>query len=57
MTYHPATLLIGIEDSQKKVVLQDYWFGNNYEVSFDDFNKLWEEMRPDAEKCLSGSPA
>jgi tetratricopeptide (TPR) repeat protein len=47
ISYHPATLLIGIEDSQKKVILHDFWFGNNYEVSFDDFNKLWEGVRPD----------
>lgn len=46
VTYIPAKLLIGIEESQKKVILHDFWFGNNYEVSFDDFNKLWEKTRP-----------
>lgn len=45
--YHPATILIGVKDSQKKVVLHDYWFGNNYEISYDDFDKLWGKMRPD----------
>jgi hypothetical protein len=47
VAYAPPTLLIGVEDSQKKVILHSFWFGNNYEMSFDDFDKLWERMRPE----------
>jgi tetratricopeptide (TPR) repeat protein len=45
--YHPAGVLIGIKESEKKLVVHDYWQGNNYEISFDDFQKLWEKLRPD----------
>lgn len=46
ITYLPLNLLIGVKKSQNKVILHSYWFGNNYEVSFDDFNKLWEKTDP-----------
>lgn len=47
ITYYPATVLIGIKESEQKLVFHNYWLGNNYEVTYDDFNKLQERMRPD----------
>jgi len=47
VTFYPATLLIGIKEAESKLVFHDYWFGNNYEMTFDEFNKRWEKMRPD----------
>jgi|GEM_PF-1488640 len=46
-TYHPAKVLIGIKETEKKMIVHDYWLGNNYEISFDDFAKDWEKMRSD----------
>lgn len=45
--YHPAKVLIGINEPERKLIMHDFWLGNNLEISFDDFNKLWERMRPD----------
>lgn len=50
VTYHPATLLIGIKDSEKKLVFHNYWLGNNYEISYDTYEKMWERMRTDERK-------
>jgi len=47
VTYHPATVLIGIKESEKKLIFHNYWLGNNYEISYDEFNELWGRMRPD----------
>ncbi len=33
-------VLIGISDSNKKITVQDYYFGNNYEISYADFEQL-----------------
>lgn len=45
--YQPTTILIGINESEKKLILHSFWFGNNYEISFDEFNSLWNAARPD----------
>lgn len=34
-------LLIGIRDSDKKLIFHHFTLGNNAEVSFEDFEKLW----------------
>lgn len=47
VTFYPATLLIGIKETEGKLVFHDYWLGNNYEMTFDEFNKRWKKMRPD----------
>lgn len=44
--YYPARVLIGLKESEKKLVFHDYWFGNNYEVSFDEYGKLVEKTPP-----------
>lgn len=33
-------LVIGVFDKEKKVVVHDYAFGNNYEISYGDFEKM-----------------
>lgn len=40
--FNPAWLLIGIKNSEKRLVFHNYWQGNNYEINFDDFNKIKE---------------
>lgn len=47
VVYRPATVLIGIKESEQKLIFHSYWLGNNYEITYDDFNKLQERMRPD----------
>lgn len=47
INFHPLSVLIGIKESEKKIVFHNYYFGNNYEMSFADFEKSWERMRPD----------
>lgn len=44
--YHPLTLIIGIRESEQKLILHDAYLGNNYEISFDEFSKRSERMRP-----------
>lgn len=46
LQYYPPSVLIGIKNSKKKLVLHSYWYGNNYEISFDDFNALWSATPP-----------
>lgn len=41
--YYPARVLIGLKESEKKLIFHDYWLGNNYEVSFDEYNRLLEK--------------
>jgi tetratricopeptide (TPR) repeat protein len=38
--YKPAKILIGIEENRKVLTFHDFWLGNNYEINFDDFDKL-----------------
>lgn len=33
-------VVIGIFEDTKKILVHDYFFGNNYEISFDDFQKM-----------------
>lgn len=33
-------VVIGIYENQNKVIVHDHDFGNNYEISFEDFNKM-----------------
>jgi tetratricopeptide (TPR) repeat protein len=46
LQYYPPSVLIGIKSSEKKLVLHSYWYGNNYEIGFDDFNALWGATAP-----------
>lgn len=34
-------VVIGIFDDKKTIIVHDYDFGNNFEISYDDFNKLF----------------
>ena len=40
ITYYPATVLFGINEKDQKLTFHSYWLGNNYEISFDEFNQL-----------------
>lgn len=44
ISYFPATVLIGINEVSQKLIMHNYWLGNNYEMSFDEFNKLEEKL-------------
>lgn len=45
--YYPATVLIGIDEPEQKVIFSSYWLGNNYEISFDEFQILQNRMLSD----------
>jgi hypothetical protein len=34
-------VVIGVFDNDKKIIVQDHDFGNNYEISYDDFEKMF----------------
>lgn len=38
-------VVIGLFDKDEKVVLHDYYFGNNYEISYTDFEKMFQLHR------------
>jgi len=38
--YKPK-VMIGIFDKEKKVIVHDYYLGNNYEISYQDFEKMF----------------
>ena len=44
--YSVATLVIGIKEDEKKIVLHDYWFGNNFEITYEDFNSRMGRKKP-----------
>lgn len=45
--YYPATVLIGVDEKEQRLTFHSYWLGNNYELSFDDFNQLENRLQPD----------
>jgi len=45
--YYPATILIGVDEKDQKLTFHNYWLGNNYEMSFDEFNQLENKLQPD----------
>ena len=36
-------VVIGIFDKEKKVIVHDYFFGNNYEIQYQDFEKMFAQ--------------
>jgi tetratricopeptide (TPR) repeat protein len=38
VNYYPYNVLVGIDYVQKKLIFHNYWFGNNYEISFNHFD-------------------
>jgi tetratricopeptide (TPR) repeat protein len=38
--YNPIKILIGISEHRKILTFHDFWLGNNYEMTFGDFDKL-----------------
>lgn len=47
LTWHPAWILIGVNEKERTVVLQNSVLGADYVVSFDQLEKMWERMRPE----------
>ena len=47
LPYHPMKVIIGVDNPGKKITIHDYWLGSNYEMSFDDLDRMWANMRPD----------
>ena len=43
-------MIIGFNESEQKVIVQDYWLGNNYEISLTDLDQRWSRMRKDEQK-------
>jgi tetratricopeptide (TPR) repeat protein len=44
--YSPATLVIGIKENENKIIVHDYWLGNNLEITYDDFNNRMARINP-----------
>ncbi|MBI2618288.1 tetratricopeptide repeat protein [Candidatus Kaiserbacteria bacterium] len=40
--YYPLSVIIGINESEQTLTLHNYWLGNNYKISFEDFATLQE---------------
>ncbi|HYF13302.1 MAG TPA: papain-like cysteine protease family protein, partial [Candidatus Paceibacterota bacterium] len=40
LAYASPYVLIGIDEVEKRLTLHNYWFGNNLELTFDEFNNL-----------------
>lgn len=51
LRYH---LGIGVFDQDQKIVVHDYYFGNNYEISYDDFEEMFS---PNARSILAVWPS
>lgn len=49
--YYPLTLLIGINEKEQKLIFHNYWLGNNYEISYNEFNQL-ENSLPISQRNL-----
>jgi len=46
LSYNPVVVIIGINENEKKIIVHDFWLGNNREISFAELNKLWEKIKP-----------
>jgi len=44
INYYPTTVLIGVDEKNQKLTFHDFWLGNNYEMTFNDFNKLESQL-------------
>ncbi|MFA7319312.1 MAG: tetratricopeptide repeat protein [Parcubacteria group bacterium] len=47
LAYAPSAVMIGLDEKEQKLTFHNYWLGNNYEMSFDEFNQLENKLRPD----------
>lgn len=41
-TFRTFRLVIGLDDRRQRVITHDFTFGNNYEISYGEFEKLWQ---------------
>lgn len=49
IAFYPASTLIGIDENGQKLILHNFWLGNNYEISFDEFGKLQNRLPQDSQ--------
>ncbi len=49
IVFYPAATLIGINEKDQKLTMHNFWLGNNYEISFDEFNKLESKLPQDSQ--------
>ncbi len=47
VNYFSAMVLIGIKESEEKLIFHNTWLGNNYEITFEEFNKLQKRLKPE----------
>lgn len=45
-----ASVVIGVSERSKTITLHNWTHGNNYEVSFDEFDRLWTSFIPEANR-------
>lgn len=46
VAFTPVTIIIGIDEKSQKLTMHNYWLGNNYEMTFDEFNRLENKLQP-----------
>lgn len=46
IAFTPVAIMIGIDEKSQKLIFHNYWLGNNYEMTFDEFNRLENELQP-----------
>ena len=44
--YPPLVVIIGVKESEQKLILHDVWLGNNFEMSFDEYNQRQAQLPP-----------
>ena len=46
VAFTPVNIIIGIDEKNQKLIFHNYWLGNNYEMTFDEFNQLENKLQP-----------
>ena len=45
LNYFPATVLVGVDEKEKTLLFYSYWYGADYKISFEEFNRL-QKVKP-----------
>lgn len=48
LNYQPLVTVIGVDEVREKIIVHDFWLGNNREISFADLDLLWGKVKPAA---------
>ncbi|MEI7426304.1 MAG: tetratricopeptide repeat protein [Candidatus Moraniibacteriota bacterium] len=48
--YYSEFVIIGVDNAKQKIITHNFWFGNNYEISFSELDNLWGLKSPEKRK-------